>query len=231
MRKGPCRARPFDGRPAGGGGPENPGRRVPAAPVYRPGTAFSEHALDVVATAGLLARAGFGHLQAFSTEVEHAIPHRRSLFTDLVLRDPGADVPVPLVELDRENEGVGTLVEKLTSYRTWCELPAKGTTKAEFEASLRRPWGRTHDLRLWPTIYPPTGHEGLPPVVLVLEAGRKRPRRPGAGPLTPEQRKEKAKTDHRRLMRRLQEVEAASKASWYAPAYGGDAVHAGQPAR
>ncbi len=37
-----------------------------------------------------------------------------------MLRDPGADVPVLLVEVDRENEGVGTLVEKLTSYRTWC---------------------------------------------------------------------------------------------------------------
>ncbi|MFH8387099.1 hypothetical protein ACH4E7_40345 [Kitasatospora sp. NPDC018058] len=98
--------------------------------------AFSEHALDVVATAGPLARAGIGHLGAFTTEVEHSIPHCRSLFTDLVLRDPGAK------------------------------------------------------------------------------------------PLTSEEREEKAKADHCRLVRRLAGVEVASKASWYTPAYGGDAVHA-----
>ncbi|MGA5824290.1 replication-relaxation family protein [Kitasatospora sp. NPDC094028] len=190
-----------------------------------PGTAFSEHALDVVATAGLLAKGGFGHLGAFTTEVEHPIPHRRSLFTDLVLRDPGAKTPVLLVEVDRENESVGTLAEKLSSYRAWCELPAKGTAKAAAEAGLRR-WGaRTHDLRLWPTVYPATGREGLPPVALVLEAGRKRDR-PGAKRLTPEQKKEKAKRDHERLMNRMADVEAASKAAWYAPAYGCDAVHA-----
>ncbi|MFJ9448230.1 hypothetical protein ACIRRH_41410 [Kitasatospora sp. NPDC101235] len=181
--------------------------------------AYSEHALDVIATASLLARAGIGHLTAFTTEVEHKVPHRRSLFTDLVLRDPGADVPLLLVEVDRENESTGTLVDKLTTYRTWCELPAKGTTKTKFETSLRRPGARTHDLRLWPTLYPATGREGLPPVALVFEAGRTRKPRPGAGPLTPEQKKEKQKTDHRRLLRRAQAVEAASEALWYAPLY------------
>ncbi|MFE4397924.1 MULTISPECIES: replication-relaxation family protein [Streptomycetaceae] len=163
--------------------------------------AYSEHALDVVATAGHLARAGLGYLEAFSTEVEHPIPHRRSLFTDLVLRDPGAEVPVLLVEVDRENEGVGALVEKLTLYRAWCELAAKGTAKPEFEASLRCRGARTHGLRLWPTVYPPTGREGLPSVALVLEAGRKRDR-PGAEQLTPQQKAEKAKRDHERLLRR-----------------------------
>ncbi|WBP91942.1 replication-relaxation family protein [Kitasatospora cathayae] len=187
--------------------------------------AFSEHALDVAATAGLLARAGFGHLEAFTTEVEHAIPHRRSLFADLVLRDPGADVPVLLVEVDRENEGVGTLVEKLATYRAWCELPAKGTAKAAFETSMRRPGARTHALRLWPTVYPPTGREGLPPVALVFEASRKRTR-PGTKPLTPEQKKEKTKADHLRLLRRIQAVETASETSWYAPPYRGDNITA-----
>ncbi|MEU9077020.1 hypothetical protein [Kitasatospora sp. NPDC048538] len=141
-----------------------------------------------------------------------------------MLRDPGAKVPVLLVEVDRENEGVGTLVEKLVSYRAWCELPAKGTAKAAFEASLRRPGHRTHTLRLWPTRYPPTGHEGLPPVALVLEAGRKRDQ-PGKR-LTPQQKAEKAERDHERLINRMTAVEAASKATWHAPAYGGDAVHA-----
>ncbi|MQS15974.1 hypothetical protein F7Q99_27905 [Streptomyces kaniharaensis] len=74
---------------------------------------------------------------------------------------------------------------------------------------------------------PPTGREGLPPVALVLEAGRKRDR-PGAKRLTPEEKEEKASRDHRRLLRRLQEVEAASEDTWYAPAYRayGDAVTA-----
>ncbi|MGW6915584.1 hypothetical protein ACWGB8_17455 [Kitasatospora sp. NPDC054939] len=78
---------------------------------------FSEHALDVAATAGLLAKGGIGHLVAFSTEVEHPLPGRRSLFADLVLRDAGAQVPLLLVEVDRENESTGMLVDKLTAYR------------------------------------------------------------------------------------------------------------------
>jgi hypothetical protein len=54
-----------------------------------PGTAFSEHALDVVATAGLLTKGGFGTLLSFSTEVAHALPGRGAQFADLVLREPG----------------------------------------------------------------------------------------------------------------------------------------------
>ncbi|MFD4661513.1 hypothetical protein ACFWP2_38560 [Kitasatospora sp. NPDC058444] len=188
----------------------------------KPSAAYSEHALNVAATAGLLAKAGFGHLAAFATEVEHKLPGRRSLFADLVLTDPGTNVPVLLVEVDRDNEGNGTLVAKLATYRAWCQLPARGATKRAFEASLRRPGARTHDLRLWTATYPPTGREGLPPVALVLEAGRKRDRRPGAPPLTPEQKKAKAKTDHDRLLRRIREVEAASESAWHAPAYRGE---------
>ena len=49
-----------------------------ARPVRdKPTAAYSEHALDVAATAGLLAKAGIGHLEAFSTEVEHRLPGRR----------------------------------------------------------------------------------------------------------------------------------------------------------
>ncbi|MFE5586116.1 hypothetical protein [Kitasatospora sp. NPDC056531] len=92
-------------------------------------------------------------------------------------------------------------------------VPAKGAAKAAFEASLRRQGARTHDLRLWPTVYPPTGHEGYPPVALVLTPGRKRTR-PGAKPLTPEQQAAKAERDHRRLLRRLEAVEDGSAAYW-----------------
>jgi len=197
------------------------GAKLSALRPEREGSAaaFSEHALDVAAVAGLLAKSGIGRLGAFSTEVEHALPGRRSLFTDLVLRDPGTQVPLLLVEVDRENESIGTLVDKLTSYRTWCELPAKGATKAAFEKALGRGGARTHDLRLWSALYPATGREGLPPVALVFEAGRKRTRRPGTAALTPQEKKEKANTDHQRLLRRAQAVEAASETAWCAPPY------------
>ncbi|MFI6850032.1 hypothetical protein OG535_40035 [Kitasatospora sp. NBC_00085] len=158
--------------------------------------------------------------------MEHKLPGRRSLFADLVLTDPGADVPVLLVEVDRDNEGSGTLVAKLATYRAWCQLPAKGTTKRAFEASLHRSGARTHDLRLWSAPYPATGREGLPPVALVLEAGRKRNRRPGAPPLTAEQKKAKAKADHERLLRRIREVEAASEHTWHTPTYRGEGITA-----
>ncbi|MEE1783020.1 hypothetical protein PUR71_08840 [Streptomyces sp. SP17BM10] len=204
------------------------GAKLSALRPEREGSAavFSEHALDVATVAGLLAKGGIGHLVAFSTEVEHALPGRRSLFTDLVLRDPGAEVPLLWVEVDRENEGVGTLVAKLATYRTWCELPAKGATKTAFEKSLDRARERTHELRLWPALYPATGREGLPPVALIFEAGRKRTRRPGTAPLTPQERKEKAKTDHQRLLRRARAVEAASEDLWYAPPYRGEGITA-----
>ncbi|MFD9598407.1 hypothetical protein ACFWA9_37380 [Kitasatospora sp. NPDC059973] len=175
--------------------------------------AYSQHALDVVATAGLLAKAGIGHLEAFSTEVEHRLPGRRALFADLVLRDPGADVPVLLVEVDRENEGNGTLLEKLITYRAWCELPARGVNRKDFEASLAKPGPAVNTLRLWSALYPATGREGLPPVALVLEAGRKR-RRPGDKPLTPAQKKAKQERDDKRLLRRIEAVEAASENIW-----------------
>ncbi|MFI6449724.1 hypothetical protein [Kitasatospora sp. NPDC050543] len=128
-----------------------------------------------------------------------------------MLRDPGGKVPVLLVEVDRENEGTGTLVAKLVTYRAWCQLPAKGTTKRTFEASLRRNRARTHELRLWSVLYLPTGR--------VVEAGRKRARRPGTPPPTPEEKREKAKRDHQRLLRRIHDVEAASEPTWYAPPY------------
>ncbi|MFJ4672720.1 replication-relaxation family protein [Kitasatospora purpeofusca] len=197
------------------------GAKLAAARPLRekPSAAYSEHALDVVAVAGHLAKAGFGHLAEYATEVEHKLPGRRSLFADLVVTDPGADVPVLLVEVDRGNEGVGTLVAKLHTYRAWCQLPAKGTTKRAFEASLNRSGARTHDQRLWAATYSPTGREGLPPVALVLEAGRKRNRRPGAPPLTPEQKKEKAKADHQRLLNHIRQIEAASQSAWHAPTH------------
>ncbi|GLW75468.1 hypothetical protein Kpho02_77650 [Kitasatospora phosalacinea] len=84
-----------------------------------------------------------------------------------MLRDPGADVPLLLVEADRDNESAGELAEKLTGYRAWCELPAEGALKAEFADSLRARGARTHELRLWRARY--------------LATGRKRPR-PGTKP-------------------------------------------------
>ncbi len=68
-------------------------------------------------------------------------------------------------------------------------------------------------LRLWSALYPATGREGLPPVALVLEAGRKRPR-PGAKPLTLAQKKAKQERDDKRLLGRIDAVEAASESIW-----------------
>ncbi|MGW4808012.1 replication-relaxation family protein [Kitasatospora sp. NPDC004272] len=199
------------------------GTRISALRPERDGraAAYSDHALDVAAIAGLLARAGFGHLEAFTTEVEHVVPGRRSLFTDLVLRDAGADVPLLLVEVDRDNESAGELAEKLTGYRAWCELPAKGVLKAKFAESLRARGARTHELRLWRARYLATGREGLPPVALVLVPGRKRPR-PGSKPPTEEEKRERARRDHERLMARGRRVEAATEALWSPLPYWGD---------
>lgn len=49
---------------------------------------------------------------------------------------------------------------------------------------------------------PATGGEGLPPVALVLEAGRKR-RRPGTAPLAPAQKKAEQERDDKRLPARI----------------------------
>ncbi len=130
-----------------------------------------------------------------------------------------------LVEVDRDNEGNGVLVDKLAAYRAWCELPARYTAKKAFDASLRQPGARTHDLRLWSALYPPTGHEGLPPVALILEPGRKRPR-PGTKPLTPEQKKAKEERDHQRMLRRIDAVHAASGPTWHPLQYLGDGITA-----
>ncbi|MFD7732167.1 replication-relaxation family protein [Kitasatospora phosalacinea] len=203
------------------------GTRISALRPARDGraAAYSEHALDVAATAGLLAKAGIGHLEAFTTEVEHAVPGRRSLFTDLVVRDPGADVPLLLVEVDRDNESAGELSEKLTGYRAWCELPAKGVLKAKFAESLRARGARTHELRLWRARYLATGREGLPAVALVLVPGRKRPR-PGTKPPTEEEKREQARRDHQRLLVRGRRVEAATEVLWFPLPFWGEGTTA-----
>ncbi|ARF83192.1 hypothetical protein ACIG0C_30005 [Kitasatospora aureofaciens] len=186
---------------------------------------YDEHALDVVATAGHLARAGHGSPLTLTTEVRHAVPGRPARYADLVLRDPGAKVPVLLVEVDRDNETVGQLVEKLASYTAWCELLAKGADKARAKAA-RHDGAAVHAHRHWRTVYPPTRHEGYPPVALVLTPGRKRDR-PGTKPLTPEQKAAKAERDHQRLLRRLDAVEAGSAAYWSPRPYPFAGVSAG----
>ena len=84
----PDRGRPLRSHHPPSGGPSFAALR---AAKEGPPTAYSEHALDVAAVAGLLAKAGIGQLEAYSTEIDHKLPGRRSLFADLVLNDPGAD--------------------------------------------------------------------------------------------------------------------------------------------
>ncbi|MFF2080564.1 hypothetical protein ACFVXG_38100 [Kitasatospora sp. NPDC058162] len=189
-----------------------PGTKLSAVREQAPSAGYDEHALDVAATAGHLTRAGHGSPLTLTTELRHPVPGRTARYADLVLRDPGADVPVLLVEVDRDNETVGQLVEKLSTYTAWCERLAKGADKIRAKAA-RHQGAAVHDHRHWRTVYPPTGHEGYPPVALVLVPGRKRDR-PGTRPLTPEQQAAKAERDHQRLLRRLDAVEDGSAAYW-----------------
>ncbi|MEV7189967.1 hypothetical protein [Kitasatospora sp. NPDC093102] len=106
-------------------------------------------------------------------------------------------------------------------------MPPPPRPVTALETSLRRQGARTHDLRLWPTVYPQTGREGLAPAALVLQASRER-HRPDAKRLTPQQKEKKAEPDHERPPHRMAEVKAAAEACRHAPAYGGDAVRFGR---
>ncbi|MDH6107852.1 hypothetical protein P3T36_006311 [Kitasatospora sp. MAP12-15] len=189
-----------------------PGTKVSVLRPDEQSAGYDEHALDVAATAGYLVRAGHGSPLTLTTEVRHALPGGQDRYADLVLREPGARVPVLLVEVDRDNMTVGQLVEKLASYTAWCELLAKGADKVKAKAA-RWDGAAVHAHRHWATLYPPTGREGYPPVALVLTPGRKRTR-PGDKPPTPAELAAKAELDRERLLRRLDQVEAGSEAYW-----------------
>ncbi|MFF9512154.1 hypothetical protein ACF1BU_36500 [Streptomyces sp. NPDC014724] len=86
---------------------------------------------------------------------------------DLTMRAPDAGVPAMLLEVDRVNEPVDELVDKLRRYTDWFELLAP-KADANKEKAARRQGAAVHDFRLRSRIYPATGREGYVPVAFVF---------------------------------------------------------------
>ena len=127
---------------------------------------YHEHAVAVTSTAAALARAGFGTLLSWQTEVGHKLPGGYVQYTDLVMRAPQAGVPVMLIEVDRVTEPVQMLADKLDRYREWFQLPIRRAGKKA--RSTDSAGAGAHRHRLWTRVYPPTGREGFPPVAFVF---------------------------------------------------------------
>ncbi|MER7050285.1 hypothetical protein ABT391_36250 [Streptomyces jumonjinensis] len=73
-----------------------------------------------------------------------------------------------LLEVDRLTEPVGDLVDRLRRYTEWFELLAP-KADADKERVARHSGGAAvHAFRLWPGLYPATGHEGYVPVAFVF---------------------------------------------------------------
>ncbi|WP_405393464.1 replication-relaxation family protein (plasmid) [Streptomyces sp. NBC_01102] len=128
---------------------------------------FDEHAAAVTMTAAVLTGAGFGTPLSWQTEIGHKLPYGYTQYADLTMRAPDVDVPAMLLEVDRVNEPVDVLVAKVRRYTEWFELLAPKADKVKAHAA-RRDGAAAHDFRLWPRIYPATGHEGYVPVAFVF---------------------------------------------------------------
>ncbi|MFJ8510800.1 replication-relaxation family protein [Streptomyces avermitilis] len=82
---------------------------------------------------------------------------RAGVRADAVLHAPEADLPVLLVEVDRGTESDDVLAAKFEKYRRFFRLKGKDH--------------RGHDVPLWRSLYPSTGREGHPPLVVVFDLG------------------------------------------------------------
>lgn len=118
---------------------------------------YDEHAAAVTTTAAVLTGAGYGTPLSWQTEIAHKLPYGYTQYADLTMRAPDAGVPAMLLEVDRVNEPVDDLVDKLRRYTDWFELPAPKTRPKKEPAA-----------RLWSHLYPATGHEGYVPVAFVF---------------------------------------------------------------
>ncbi|MEK8141569.1 hypothetical protein NKH18_00240 [Streptomyces sp. M10(2022)] len=118
-------------------------------------------------TAAVLTGAGFGTPLSWQTEIGHKLPYGYTQYADLTMRAPDVDVPAMLLEVDRVNEPVDVLVDKVRRYTEWFELLAPKADKGKVQAA-RRDGAAVHDFRLWSRIYPTTGHEGYVPVAFVF---------------------------------------------------------------
>lgn len=128
---------------------------------------YDEHAAAVTSTAAVLTGAGFGTPLSWQTEIGHRLPYGYTQYADLTMRAPDAGVPAMLLEVDRVNEPVDDLVDKLRRYTDWFELLAP-KTDATKETAARRQGAAVHDFRLWSRIYPATGREGYVPLAFVF---------------------------------------------------------------
>lgn len=131
------------------------------------GEGFDEHAAAVTMTAAVLTGAGFGTPLSWQTEIAHRLPYGYTQYADLTMRAPDVDVPAMLLEVDRVNEPVDVLVDKVRRYTEWFELLAPKADKDKAHAA-RREGAAVHGFRLWSRIYPPTGREGYVPLAFVF---------------------------------------------------------------
>ncbi|MFB6717303.1 hypothetical protein ACFCZY_37565 [Streptomyces sp. NPDC056237] len=118
-------------------------------------------------TAAVLTGAGFGTPLSWQTEIAHKLPYGYTQYADLTMRAPNVDVPAMLPEVDRVNEPVDVLVDKVRRYNEWFELLAPKADKTKAHAA-RRDGAAVHDFRLWSRIYPATGDEGYVPLAFVF---------------------------------------------------------------
>lgn len=72
-----------------------------------------------------------------------------------------------LLEVDRVNEPVDDLVDKVRRYTEWFELLAPKADKVKAQAAHHH-GAAVHDFRLWSRIYQATGREGYVPVAFVF---------------------------------------------------------------
>ncbi|MFL4910740.1 replication-relaxation family protein [Streptomyces sp. MMS24-I2-30] len=128
---------------------------------------YDEHAAAVTSTAAVLTGAGYGTPLSWQTEIAHRLPYGYTQYADLTMRAPDAGVPAMLLEVDRVNEPVDDLVDKLRRYTDWFELLAP-KADANKEKAARRQGAAVHDFRLWSRIYPATGREGYVPLAFVF---------------------------------------------------------------
>lgn len=126
---------------------------------------YDEHAAAVTSTAAVLTGAGYGTPLSWQTEIAHRLPYGYAQYADLTMRAPDAGVPAMILEVDRVNEPVDDLVDKLRRYHDWFELLAP---KADAIKAKAARGAAVHDFRLWSRIYPATGREGYVPVAFVF---------------------------------------------------------------
>ncbi|MFE2561274.1 replication-relaxation family protein [Streptomyces sp. NPDC059352] len=126
---------------------------------------YDEHAAAVTSTAAVLTGAGYGTPLSWQTEIAHRLPYGYTQYADLTMRAPDAGVPAMLLEVDRVNEPVDELVDKLRRYHDWFGLLAP---KADANKERAAQGAAVHDFRLWSRIYPPTGREGYVPLAFVF---------------------------------------------------------------